>query len=227
MSEIPKTNSSDGDSQASSSNNTMLPPPNRPVVPSDRHMNDSTMPPPRYAARKKEQVPVVTKASRKTAVSPRHRFGLHDWKRLLAASKDLAQRRGAPIRRDITMEEVRQHNKNHDGWIVLRGRVYNIGPYLPYHPGGAGIFKSVLGKDATTLFDKYHRWVNIDGLVGPLLLGFVAMSKPAKSPFSVVPPKESHLTNAPRVSTQVASGSSLLADEEEDEEEEQILPPPP
>ena len=28
-----------------------------------------------------------------------------------------------------------------------------------------------LGRDATILFDKYHSWVNIDGLVGPLLLG--------------------------------------------------------
>lgn len=31
--------------------------------------------------------------------------------------------------------------------------------------------KSVLGKDATILFHKYHTWVNIDTLIGPLLLG--------------------------------------------------------
>lgn len=119
-----------------------------------------------------------------------------------------------------------KHNKNHDGWIILRGRVYNIGPYLAYHPGGIGIFKSVLGKDATALFDKYHRWVNIDGLIGPLLLGTVD-SSPSVSQFSAVPPKEQHLTNAPRVSAQkIANESSLLSSSQEDEEEAVIIPTP-
>jgi len=202
---------------------TMLPPPKRPAAPADRHMNDSTMPPPRYSN---------VKSSRKPAVNPKHRFGLHDWKRLLQVSNDLAQRKGQPIRRDITPEEVQQHNKNHDGWMILRDRVYNIGPYLPYHPGGVSILKNVLGKDATSLFDKYHRWVNIDGLIGPLLLGFVTAAPKTANPFSVVPPKESQLSNAPRLSTQAASGSSLLAaeendDEDEDEDDGMILPPGP
>ena len=197
----------------SGENGGMQPPPRR-VATGDRHMNDTTMPPPRYS-----------KKVRKPAVNPRGRFGLHDWKRLLQHSNDLAQRKGAPLRRDIPVEEVRKHNKNHDGWIILRGKVYNIGPYLAYHPGGIDIFKSVLGKDGTTLFDKYHRWVNIDGLIGPLLLGTVAVGNPKPNPFSVVPPKESHLTNAPRVSTNVASGSSLLAPpSNDDDEEDQILP---
>lgn len=214
---------------------TMLPPPNRPV-PTDRHMNDSTMPPPRYADAKKSSASSVstntnTNIKKTAAVNPRHRFGLHDWKRLLAASTDLAQRRGQPIRRDITPEEVRLHCKNHDGWIILRGRVYNIGPYLPYHPGGVSIFKNLLGKDATSMFDKYHRWVNIDGLIGPLLLGFIdaPASSSSASPFSVVPPKESHLTNAPRVSAQAVSGSSLLPgiNDDDEEEDDKMLPPAP
>jgi cytochrome-b5 reductase len=168
-------------------------------------------------------------------VNPRHRFGLHDWKRLLAASTDLAQRKGAPLRRDITPEEVAQHNRNHDGWIILRGKVYTIGPYLPYHPGGVNILRGVLGKDATPLFDKYHRWVNIDGLIGPLMLGtVVATTTPKPNPYSVIPPKESHLGNPPRVPV---GGSLLLVppskngdDDDEDEEEDDdhlLLPPPP
>ena len=196
-----------------------------------RHMNDTTMPPPkglRYN-NNKPSIPAATAGTRKTAVDVRARgprFGLHDWKRLLARSNDLAQRKGAPLRRDITKEEVKKHNKVYDGWCILRGRVYNLGPYLAYHPGGQEILVKILGKDATSLFDKYHRWVNIDGLIGPLLLGSLAMDAPAPSPFSVVPPKESHLTNAPRVSTQAASGTSLLAKDDSDEEEERILPIP-
>jgi cytochrome b involved in lipid metabolism len=104
-------------------------------------------------------------------------FGLHDWIQLLRSAKDLSQRRGAPIRRNITLSEVQQHNKSYDGWIILRGKVYNIAPYLPYHPGGSAILEKCLGKDATALFDKYHSWVNLDNLIGPLLLGYVMIEK--------------------------------------------------
>jgi cytochrome b involved in lipid metabolism len=204
--------SNDQNDKPPSSDANMAPPPNRPA---DRLMNDSTMPPPRYADA------TINKSAKVPAVNPRHRFGLHDWKKLLAVSTDLAQRKGQPIRRDMTVEEVRLHDKNHDGWIILRGRVYNIGPYLPYHPGGVSIFKNLLGKDATSMFDKYHRWVNIDGLIGPLLLGFLATPPKTTNPFSVVPPKESHLANAPRVSAQAVSGSSLLlADDDDDDMDE-------
>lgn len=43
--------------------------------------------------------------------------------------------------------------------------------------GGLNILKGSLGKDCTEEFDRYHRWVNIDGLIGNLLLGFVDKSR--------------------------------------------------
>ena len=101
----------------------------------------------------------------------RQGFGLHDWMNLTRRAKDLAQRKGAPIRRDMSVEEVKAHNKPHDGWMILRGKVYNITPYLAYHPGGSEILERCLGKDASKLFDRYHQWVNIDGLIGTLLIG--------------------------------------------------------
>ena len=90
-------------------------------------------------------------------------FGLGDWTRLVKSSKDLAQRKGHDLRRSISKEEVAQHKYEYDAWIILHNRVYNIGPYLPYHPGGLSILKPYLGKDATAAFEKYHRWVNADG----------------------------------------------------------------
>lgn len=215
-------------------------------------MNDSTMPPPPPASsassasdKSTPQAPSITASSRSggsskpsVPVNPRQRFGLHDWKQLLAASSDLAQRKGDPIRRDITPDEVSKHNKNHDGWIILRGKVYNIGPYLPYHPGGINIFRSVLGSDATILFDKYHRWVNIDGLIGPLLLGTVATTIATKpNPFSVVPPKEAQLGTAPRVPIRTGPTTLLAAqrnesasddeDYDDDDYDQLLMPPPP
>ncbi|GMH62615.1 hypothetical protein TrRE_jg2454 [Triparma retinervis] len=117
---------------------------------------------------------------RKTAVNPRQKFrlapgfGMMDWVRLKQASSDLAHLKGSPQRASITLEEVARHCTLHDCWIVLRGAVYNIGPYLAYHPGGKDIIMKFKGRDCTKEFDKYHRWVNIEGLVGVLKVGYLA-----------------------------------------------------
>jgi cytochrome b involved in lipid metabolism len=126
----------------------------------DRVMNDSTLP------RQVSPSPLASKQEQSSSSARRKvgRFGMADWTRLLANSKDLAQRKGQPLRR-IRWEEIRQHATVHDGWIVLKNKVYNISPYMVYHPGGESILKLVLGKDATPLFDKYHRWISEEGYV--------------------------------------------------------------
>ncbi|KAL7516679.1 hypothetical protein ACHAWX_001667 [Stephanocyclus meneghinianus] len=106
--------------------------------------------------------------------SVRPGFALHDWLALLRHAKDLSGRRGSPIRHDISLSEVSRHSAAHDGWMVLHGKVYNISPYLMYHPGGNEILEKCLGKDGTTLFEKYHAWVNVEGLIGPLLVGYLS-----------------------------------------------------
>lgn len=139
----------------------------------NRHMNDTTMPPPRRLKAGSFDLdnPMGPPPPRRK-FGLRKGFGLQDWVKLTKSAKDLAQRKGAPLRQ-ITPAEVRQHSKVNDGWFSLKGKVYNIGPYLPYHPGGEAILKKILGSDATALFDKYHRWVNIDGLVGVLQVGYL------------------------------------------------------
>lgn len=37
------------------------------------------------------------------------------------------------------MDEVRQHQTEGQMWTVLKGRVYNISPYMKFHPGGIAI----------------------------------------------------------------------------------------
>jgi len=36
----------------------------------------------------------------------------------------------------ISREEVAQHDHPDDFWAVLMGRVYNLTPFLAFHPGG-------------------------------------------------------------------------------------------
>jgi cytochrome b involved in lipid metabolism len=57
--------------------------------------------------------------------------------------------------------------------MVLDGRVYNIGPYLRYHPGGIDILLKAAGKDGSALFKKYHAWVNGHSLLDKCLVGFL------------------------------------------------------
>ena len=48
-----------------------------------------------------------------------------------------------------TREEVAQHNKSTDCWVVLHGQVYDVTKWLPRHPGGARIILHYAGQDAT------------------------------------------------------------------------------
>jgi len=84
---------------------------------------------------------------------------------------------GLGLRRDISMDEVKQHNTAEDAWMVLSGRVYNITPYMPFHPGGAEILARAAGKDGTALFQRYHPWVNGHALLEACLLGAIKVSR--------------------------------------------------
>lgn len=53
------------------------------------------------------------------------------------------------------------------------GKVYNITPYLPFHPGGKGELLRGAGKDSEKLFKEIHPWVNWDGMLGECLVGIL------------------------------------------------------
>mmetsp|Transcript_5229 Transcript_5229/g.14625 ORF Transcript_5229/g.14625 Transcript_5229/m.14625 type:complete len:130 (-) Transcript_5229:313-702(-) len=89
----------------------------------------------------------------------------------LQSKQDMSGLNGRSRRRGIPKSEVAQHNTVEDGWVILKGKVYNLSPYIPFHPGGQPILKAVLGKDCTELFNKYHRWVNDEFLLKNCLIG--------------------------------------------------------
>ncbi len=61
--------------------------------------------------------------------------------------------------------------KGKDAWTVLGGKVYNITPYAPYHPGGEPELMKAAGRDGTKLFGEVHPWVNWEGMLEPCLVG--------------------------------------------------------
>ncbi|KAL4439910.1 hypothetical protein ABPG75_002911 [Micractinium tetrahymenae] len=122
-------------------------------------LQQSGMPPPR---------------ARKKVVPFEKGWSQMDWVRLTQSGADLSGLAGGRPRRDITLEEVAQHNTRDDCWTVLRGKVYNITPYLRFHPGGIPLLLKVAGKDGTALFTKYHAWVNYEFLLAKCLVGLLA-----------------------------------------------------
>ncbi|KAH8106347.1 acyl-CoA dehydrogenase NM domain-like protein [Cristinia sonorae] len=59
----------------------------------------------------------------------------------------------------FTVEEVAQHNKPGDLWIIIDSNVYDISKFAQLHPGGVGVLttKNIAGQDATQAFYGLHR----------------------------------------------------------------------
>ncbi|URE32719.1 Cytochrome b5-like Heme/Steroid binding domain [Musa troglodytarum] len=88
-----------------------------------------------------------------------------DWLKLTRTHPDLAGLKGQSNRRLISMDEIKQHKTGGSIWTVLKGHVYNISPYMKFHPGGEDMLMKAAGRDSTSLFNKYHAWVNAEVLL--------------------------------------------------------------
>ncbi|XP_076466396.1 cytochrome b5 reductase 4-like isoform X2 [Babylonia areolata] len=101
---------------------------------------------------------------------------LMDWIRLGRSSQDLTGVGGKVL--TVTKEELSKHNKPEDAWIALRGKVYNLTPYLEYHPGGVEELMRGAGIDGTQLFDEIHKWVNAESMLEKCLVGRLETESP-------------------------------------------------
>lgn len=70
---------------------------------------------------------------------------------------------------------LKAHNgrKGMDAWTSYKGKVYNITPYIPFHPGGRGEIMRGAGRDSGKLFMEVHPWVNWDAMLGECLVGIL------------------------------------------------------
>lgn len=75
----------------------------------------------------------------------------------------------------VTPSQLKYHNgrKGRDAWSVYQGKVYNITPYLPFHPGGEGELMRGAAKDAEQLFMEVHPWVNWDNMLSECMVGIL------------------------------------------------------
>lgn len=127
--------------------------------------SSSLAPPPTHSSK-------PPKPSRKVMLAPG--CSPLDWARLSGgASADLRNLPPATPYLRVTPSMLRRQNgrKGRDAWTALGGRVYNIQPYVPFHPGGGPELLRGAGKDGTRLFGEIHPWVNYETMLAACLVG--------------------------------------------------------
>ncbi|WVN86413.1 uncharacterized protein L203_101577 [Cryptococcus depauperatus CBS 7841] len=107
----------------------------------------------------------------KVALTPGH--SPLDWAKLTSSGQDL---RGVTSFQRVTLAELKEHNTRNDAWSAFNGMVYNITPYLPFHPGGEDELMRVAGRDGTRLFMLTHSWVNMDYMLKECMVGVLITS---------------------------------------------------
>eukprot|EP00262_Sarcandra_glabra_P014895 TRINITY_DN4471_c0_g2_i3.p1 TRINITY_DN4471_c0_g2~~TRINITY_DN4471_c0_g2_i3.p1 ORF type:complete len:226 (+),score=31.32 TRINITY_DN4471_c0_g2_i3:357-1034(+) len=118
-----------------------------------------------------EQKTVIKKPAVRVKVPFEKGYSQMDWLKITRTHPDLAGLKGQSNKRLISMDEIKQHKAEGSIWTVLKGRVYNISPYMKFHPGGVDMLMKAAGKDCTSLFNKYHAWVNAEFLLEKCLVG--------------------------------------------------------
>jgi len=109
-----------------------------------------------------------TKKRGKVALAPGH--SPLDWANLKSSGADL---RGVDNLMRIPLSVLKTHNTMEDAWSAFNGKVYNITPYLSFHPGGEKELMRVAGRDGTKLFAATHAWVNVDFMLDACMVGFL------------------------------------------------------
>ncbi|KAG5579460.1 hypothetical protein H5410_050087 [Solanum commersonii] len=69
------------------------------------------------------------------------------------------------LKKYITAEELKKHNKREDVWISVQGKVYNVTDWIKQHPGGDIPILNLAGQEATDAFIAFHpgtAWKHLD-----------------------------------------------------------------
>ncbi|KAL8741346.1 MAG: hypothetical protein Q9190_006037 [Brigantiaea leucoxantha] len=123
-------------------------------------------------------LPSAKRPSRKVLLDPGH--SPLDWANLVNNPATTTLLRGPDVPSHLIRVPpslLRYHNgrKGKNAWGVWQGKVYNLTPYMKFHPGGVDELMKGAGRerDAERLFLEVHPWVNWDGILGECLVGIL------------------------------------------------------
>ena len=116
-------------------------------------------------------------SSKKVLLSPGH--SPLDWAHLTFHPPTPTYLRGASVPPDqlirVPPSVLKLHTgrKGKDAWGVWQGKVYNLSPYMDFHPGGRDQLMRGVGREgeAERLFLEIHPWVNWEAMLGECMIG--------------------------------------------------------
>lgn len=76
-----------------------------------------------------------------------------------------------------TREEVQNHNKEGDCWLIIDNNIYDVTEFANIHPGGKQLLYSVGGQDATDYFYELHREEILLEVASEFIIGSLVPSK--------------------------------------------------
>lgn len=71
-----------------------------------------------------------------------------------------------------SLKEVAKHNSRKDGWLVIKGKVYDVTSWISRHPGGDIILRG-LGKDATQMFQNFRHSARAEKILKDYQIGIL------------------------------------------------------
>ncbi|PWY80564.1 hypothetical protein BO70DRAFT_337398 [Aspergillus heteromorphus CBS 117.55] len=157
---------------ASATTSSLMPPPAPPrlpslrVPPNNRPTNNSLAP--------TKVIAKPSKSAKRAVLEPG--YSPLDWAALTSNPNNNLRGANLPptlVRVTPSMLKAQNGRKGTDAWTSYQGKVYNITPYLPFHPGGKGELLRGAGKDSGQLFFEIHPWVNWDAILGECLVGIL------------------------------------------------------
>ncbi|KAK8686497.1 hypothetical protein V6N13_125521 [Hibiscus sabdariffa] len=89
----------------------------------------------------------------------------------------------------LSFEEVANHNKIKDCWLIISGKVYDVTPFMDEHPGGGEVLLSATAKDATNDFEDIGHSDYARGLMEKYYIGEIdSTTVPDKRTY--IPPQQ-------------------------------------
>ena len=83
--------------------------------------------------------------------------------------------------RDISIDELKIHNKANDCWIAVHGRVFDVTKFLADHPGGGEVISSLAGSDVTAEFEDIGHSDGARNDARKYFIGYLATEKDRNS----------------------------------------------
>jgi cytochrome b involved in lipid metabolism len=81
------------------------------------------------------------------------------------------------LRRQYSIDEVKQHDTPEDLWMIIYNNVYNVTDFAKDHPGGVEVLYDCGGVDATEAFDDVAHSDDAVAMLEPYMIGEVVTSQ--------------------------------------------------